>query len=160
MIACPYCHSICPADARFCIECSAVLQQAATRTTHRLFALPDPSANVPLEPARATSTAERIRVSFIGTVLGGLLVLIAALANRTPQFDSVAALILTIGAVQFVRGTMCGRIIAGLRAVVLSVALVLAMLTPWMLTISIVAGTMLVALHLFDTRGIPRHRIS
>src|SRR3954471_18674302 len=99
MIVCPYCHGICPADARFCSECSAALQQAATHTTHRLFALPDPSANVPLGSARATSTSERIRRSFIGTVRGGVLVLITALANRTLQFDSVAALILTIGVV-------------------------------------------------------------
>jgi hypothetical protein len=157
VIICPYCHGDCPADARFCIECSAALQQAAMHTTHRLFALPDPSANVPLRPAYATSTSERIRLSFIGTILSGLLVLIATLANRTPQFDSVAALILTIGVVQFVRGTMRGQIIAGLRAAVIGVALMLAMLTPWVLTICIVAGTLLVALHLVDDHRIPGH---
>ena len=158
MIACPYCHGTCPADARFCIECSAALQQAATHTTHRLLALPDPSANVPLRPARATSTSERIRRSVIGTVLGGVLVLLAVLANRDPQFDSVAALILVIGIVQFVRGTRRGQIIAGLRAAVIGVALMLAMITPWMLTICIVAGATLVALHLVDTRRILSHR--
>ena len=158
MIVCPYCHGICPADARFCIECSVALQQAATHTTHRLFALPDPSANVPLEPARATSTAERIRVSFIGTVLGGVLVLLATLANRNPQFNSVAALILTIGVVQFARCTMRGQVITGLRAAVIGVAFLLTMITPWALTICIGAGALLVALHLVDNQRIPSHR--
>ena len=127
-------------------------------TTHRLFALPDPSANVPLRPARATSTSERIRLSFIGTVLGGVLVLLAVLANRNPQFDNVAALILIIGVIQFVRSTMRGQISAGLRAALIGVALMLAMITPWMLTICMVAGAMLVALHLADKHRIPSHR--
>jgi hypothetical protein len=84
--------------------------------------------------------------------------MLLSLASRTSQFDSVAALILTLGVLQFVRGTMRGRIIAGLRAAVIGVALTLAMLTPWVLTICIVASALLVALQLVDTRGISNHR--
>ncbi len=87
-----------------------------------------------------------MRRSFIGTVRGGVLVLIAALANRTLPFDSVAALLLLIGVVQFVRSTMRGQIIAGLRAAVIGVALMLAMMTPQVLTICSVAGALLLAL--------------
>jgi hypothetical protein len=158
VIVCPYCHGTCPVDARFCIECSASLLQAVTHTTHRLSGSPAPLANTSRATADATSTSERTHLSFIGTVLGGLLVLIAALANRTPQFDSVAALILTLGVVQFVRGTMRGQVIAGLRAAVIGVVLTLAMITPWVLTICIVASALLVTLQLVDTRGISNHR--
>jgi hypothetical protein len=103
-------------------------------------------------------TLRRIRISLIGPLLCGVLVLITVLMNRGLQRDSVALLIVIIGVVQFVRGTMRGRITAGLRAAVISVALVLAILTPWMLTMAIVAGALLVALHLVDTRGIASYR--
>jgi len=158
MIACPYCHGTCPADARFCIECSAALQQAATHTTYRLIDSPDLNVKTRMTARYALVTRGHIRISLIGIVLGGVLVLHAVLANRTPQFDSVAALILAIGVVQFVRGMMRGQSIAGLRAAVIAVALVLAMLTPWMLTISIVTGTLLAALHLVDNHRIANHR--
>jgi hypothetical protein len=92
-------------------------------------------------------------------MLGGVLVLLVTLTNHNPQFDIVACLILLVGGVQFVRHTMHGQVIAGLRAAVIGVALVLAMVTPWMLTITIVACAILFALHLLDTRGIPRHRL-
>jgi uncharacterized membrane protein YccC len=100
VIICPYRHGTCPADARFC-------------TVHTSRAT-----------AHATSPSERIRLSFIGTVLGGVLALLAALANRNHPFDSVVALLLLIGVVQFVRSTMRGQFIAGLRAAVIAVALV------------------------------------
>jgi len=87
-----------------------------------------------------------------------VLVLLTVLANRTFHLDTVAPLLLIIGCVQFVRGTMRGQSIAGLRAAVIGVALTLAMITPWVLTICIVAGALLVALQLVDTRGIPSCR--
>ena len=110
MIVCPYCHGTCPVDARFCIECSASLQQSVTHTTHRLSDSPASLANTLRATAHATPRFGRIRRSVIGTVLGGLLVLIAALASRISRIDSVAALILTIGVVQLVRRTMRGQI--------------------------------------------------
>lgn len=118
VIVCPYCHGTCPVDARFCIECSASLQQSVTHTTHRLSDSPASLANTLRATAHATPRFRRIRLSFIGTVLGGVLVLLAVLANRDLSFDSVAALILTIGGVQLVRRTMRGQISAGLRAAV------------------------------------------
>jgi hypothetical protein len=158
MIACPYCHGTCPADARFCIECSAALQQAATRTTHRLFGLTEPSADVPMGPAHDAVMSGHIRLRFIGPLLSGVLALLTVLANHAFHLDGVASLILRIGVVQFVRGTMRGQIIAGLRAAVIGVALMLAMMTPWVLTICIVAGAMLVALHLVDTHHVQSRR--
>jgi hypothetical protein len=158
IIACPYCHGICPVDARFCIECSAALQQAVTHTTHRLFGSPEPSANVPMGPAHDAVMSGHSRLSFIGPLLSGVLVLLTVLANRTFQRDSVAPLILIIGVVQFARGMMRKQIITGLRAAVIGVALVLAMRTPWILTISIVAGALLLALHLVDKQRIASHR--
>ena len=158
MIVCPYCHGTCLADARFCIECSAALQQAATHTTHRLFGSPKPRANRSRATVHDTITSKRIRLGFIGGLLGSMILMLAALANHIPQFDSVAPLILIIGVVQFVRGMIRNQIIAGLRAAVIGVALMLAMITPWVLTICMVAGVMLVALHLVDKHRILSHR--
>ena len=102
-------------------------------------------------------TLGHIRFGFIGPLLCGVLVLLTVLANRRFHLDTVAPLLLIIGGVQFVRGTMRGRIIAGLRSAVIGVALMLAMSTPWMLTICIVAGAILVALQLVDKHHIPGH---
>jgi hypothetical protein len=58
---------------------------------------------------------------------------------------------LVVGGVQLVRCTLRRQLIAGLRAAVICLALVLAIVTPWMLTISIAAGAILVTLHLIET---------
>ena len=158
MIACPYCHATSPADARFCIECSASLQQAATNTTHRLIDSPDLNVKTRMTTQHDPVTRGHIRTSFVGPLLCGVLVLLMVLANCAFHLDTIAPLILIIGIVQFVRGTMRGQIIAGLRAAVIGVALMLAMMTPWMLTICIVAGALLVALHLVDKHRILSHR--
>jgi hypothetical protein len=125
---------------------------------HRLMSSPELLANMSRATAHTTSTFKRSRVGLTGTLIGGVLVLLTVLANRNSQFDSVAILILIIGVVQFVRATIRGQIIAGLRAAVVGVALMLAMITPWVLTICIVAGTLLVALHLVDDHRISGHR--
>jgi hypothetical protein len=158
MIVCPYCQGTCPADARFCIECRAALQQAATNTTHRLIDSPDLNVKTRMPVTHHATTFGQIRIRLIGPMLCGVLMVLVMLAHRAFRLDTVALLILMLGVVQFVRGTMRSQIIGGLRAAVIAVALVLAMRTPWMLTISIVAGAVLASLHLINTRGIPNHR--
>src|SRR5215208_7216107 len=158
MIVCPYCHGTCLADARFCIECSAALQQAATHTTHRLIDSPDLNVKTRMPVTHHPAALGHIRIRLIGPMLCGVLMVLVMLAHRAFRLDTVALLILMLGVVQFVRGTMRSQIIGGLRAAVIAVALVLAMRTPWMLTISIVAGAVLASLHLINTRGIPNHR--
>jgi hypothetical protein len=158
MIACPYCHATSPADARFCIECSAALQQAATHTTHRLIDSPDLNVKTRICVTHHPATLGHLRIRLAGTILGGILVLLAVLAHRTFRLDIVVLLILIISVVQFVRGTLRGQVITGLRAAVIGVAFLLTMITPWALTICIGAGALLVALHLVDNQRIPSHR--
>jgi hypothetical protein len=158
MIVCPYCHGTCPADARFCIECRATLQQAATHTTHRLIDSPDLNVKTRISVTHHPARLGHIRIRLIGPMFCGVLLVLVMLAHRTFRLDTVALLILMLGVVQFVRATMHGQFIAGLRAAVIGVAFGLAMITPWMLTITIVTGTLLAALHLVDTRSIPGHR--
>jgi hypothetical protein len=158
MIVCPYCHGTCPADARFCIECSTTLQQAATNTTHRLIDSPDLNVKTRMPMTHHPATLGHIRIRLIGPMFCGVLMVLVMLAHRIFRLDTVVLLLLSIGVVQFVRATMHGQFIAGLRAAVIGVAFVLAMSTPWMLTITIVTGTLLAALHLVDSRSIPGHR--
>jgi hypothetical protein len=158
MIACPYYHATSPADARFCIECSASLQQAATNTTHRLIDSPDLNVKTRMPVIHHPATLGHIRIRLIGPVLCGVLMVLVMLAHRAFRLDTVALLILMLGVVQFVRHMMLHQIVAGFRGAVIAVALMLAMITPWVLTVCIVAGALLVALHLVDTRGIASYR--
>jgi hypothetical protein len=73
------------------------------------------------------------------------------LAVYNPHLDTVAHLLVVVGGVQLMRFTLRRQLIAGLRAAVICLALVLAIVTPWMLTVSVAAGAILVTLHLIET---------
>jgi hypothetical protein len=90
-------------------------------------------------------------VGIAGGVLLAALLYLSVLADGNPRFDTAARLLLIVGGVQFVRFVRRGQIIAGLRAAVICLGLVLAMATPWMLTVMVVAGTILLVLHLLES---------
>jgi hypothetical protein len=99
-------------------------------------------------------------VGITGALLLSTLLLLGVLADHSPRLDTVARLLLLVGGVQLVRCTLRQQVIAGLRAAVICLALVLAMITPWMLTVSVAAGAILVALHLIENhRGRPGHQM-
>jgi hypothetical protein len=80
-----------------------------------------------------------------------MLLFLRILADRNPCFDTDARLLLIVGGVQMVRFVRRGQIIARLRAAVICLGLVLGMATPWMLTVAVVAGAILLVLHLVET---------
>jgi hypothetical protein len=84
-----------PADARFCIECSASLQQAATHTTHRLIDAPDLNVKTRMPVIHHPATLEHIRIRLIGPMLCGVLLVLVMLAYRAFRLDIAALLILS-----------------------------------------------------------------
>jgi hypothetical protein len=158
LIQCPYCGGTSPADARFCIECSAQLKHTAISTTYRLA--PPPQLTLPQPPPIKHHTVPilHILVGIAGALLLGTLLLLSILADRNPRFDTAARLVLIVGGIQLVRFVCRGLIIAGLRAAVICLGLVLAMATPWMLTAAVLAGAALLALHLLEAFLSNRHK--
>jgi hypothetical protein len=99
-----------------------------------------------------------ILVGAAGALLLGTLLLLSILADRNPQFDTATRLLLIVGGVQLVRFVRRGQIIAGLRAAVICLGLALAIATPWMLTVAVVAGAILLVLHLAETYRVQSSR--
>ena len=151
LIQCPYCGGTSPANARFCIECSAPLQPTATYTTYRLAQPPHPPLPAPRPARRHSVRVSHILVGVAGALLLGLLLFLSILADRNPQFDTAARLLLIVGGVQLVRFVRRGQIIAGLRAAVICLALVVGVVTPWMLSVAVVASAILLLLHLVES---------
>jgi hypothetical protein len=151
LIQCPYCGGSSPADARFCIECSAQLKPTAISTTYHLAAPPQPTLPPPTPIKHHTVPIMHILVGIAGVLLLSTLLLLSMLVDRNPQFDTAARLLLIVGGVQLIRFVRRGHIIAGLRAAVICLGLVLALVTPWMLTVAVVAGAILLVLHAVDS---------
>jgi hypothetical protein len=156
MIICPRCGGHSPADARFCIECSTPLRLATTNTKRLLNEPPATRAPTP-RPARRVSPAAVI-IGAVGLALLSTLLLLGYRADGATERDLIAAMLLLIGSFQLVRCTRQGRFVVGLRAAVLCLALVVASVTPWMLTASIIATTTLGALQLSEIVRRSPHR--
>jgi hypothetical protein len=157
MVSYPWCGGSSPTDARFCIERSATLHQSATYTTRRLSDSPIPNTNTPRAAVHDAIKPGHIGIILISALLGGMLLLLDVLANRT--LNSVACLLLVVGVIRFVRCTMRGKMITGLRAAAICLAFVLAMITPWMLTITGVTGALLMIMHFAEHHAVPRRQI-
>jgi hypothetical protein len=83
-------------------------------------------------------------------MLLGALLYLAILTNRNSPFDNIARLLLIIGGVQLIRQARRGLVVAGLRAAVLCLALLLAMMTPWWLIIMFLTGIILAILSIVE----------
>ena len=126
-----------------------------------LHLLIDPPAVIEPTPLRGR------RVSRGPAIVGGVgltllitLLLLGYRANDSTDRDVIAAFLLLIGSVQLVRFTRQPQFVVGLRAALLCLALVVASVTPWTLTTSIIVGAILGALRVSEIlrRRPYRHR--
>jgi hypothetical protein len=148
---CPRCAGHNPADARFCIDCSAPLTRAATAITRLLSLPPIVIGRRPRRPGYM----RLVRALAGSLVLAPLtvLLLLGYRPNGNIGQDSIAALLLLIGGIQLVRFTRQGKFAVGLRAGVICVALVVASETPWMLTSCVITAATLATLHISEILG-------